>query len=79
METSSCLLTFTSFMIVFLEMGSLKSFGVLFNPIMDSLQCSAAELGTAIGLSNSIGFIVGKSLILNPHGQESVLSQDCDL
>ena len=50
-------------MIIFLEMGSLKSFGVLFNPMMDSLECSAAELGTVIGMSNSIGFIIGKSLI----------------
>ncbi|XP_033645185.1 monocarboxylate transporter 7-like [Asterias rubens] len=58
MATSSCLLTFTSFMIIFLEMGSLKSFGVLFNPMMDSLECSAAELGTVIGMSNSIGFII---------------------
>ena len=63
MATSSCLLTFTSFMIIFLEMGSLKSFGVLFNPMMDSLECSAAELGTVIGMSNSIGYIIGKSLI----------------
>ncbi|XP_033644582.1 monocarboxylate transporter 7-like isoform X1 [Asterias rubens] len=39
-------------------MGSLKSFGVLFNPMMDSLECSAAELGTVIGMSNSIGFII---------------------
>ena len=63
MATSSCLLTSTSFMIIFLEMGSLKSFGVLFNPMMDSLECSAAELGTVIGMSNSIGYIIGKSLI----------------
>ncbi|XP_033644637.1 monocarboxylate transporter 7-like [Asterias rubens] len=58
MATSSCLLTFTSFMIIFLEMGSLKSFGVLFNPMMDSLECSAAEVGTVIGMSNSIGYII---------------------
>ena len=50
-------------MIIFLEMGSLKSFGVLFIPMMDSLECSAAELGTVIGMSNSIGVIIGKSLI----------------
>ncbi|XP_033637029.1 tetracycline resistance protein, class H-like isoform X1 [Asterias rubens] len=45
-------------MIIFLEMGSLKSFGVLFIPMMDSLECSAAELGTVIGMSNSIGVII---------------------
>ena len=50
---------FTAFMIIFLEMGTLKSFGVLFNPMQESLQCTAAQLGAVIGMANSIGYIIG--------------------
>ncbi|XP_071799592.1 monocarboxylate transporter 13-like [Asterias amurensis] len=49
---------FTSFMVMFLELGVMKSLGVLFNPMLESLECTAGQLGVVIGLGNSIGYII---------------------
>ncbi|XP_038071642.1 monocarboxylate transporter 12-like [Patiria miniata] len=54
----SRLLVLTAFAIFFVEFGTLKSFGVLFNPMQDSLQCSTAQLGTVVGMTHSLGLIL---------------------
>ena len=49
-----------AFLVSFLEMGTLKSFGVLFNPMLESMQCSTAKLGAVLGMSHSLAFIIGE-------------------
>ena len=49
-----------AFLVSFLEMGTLKSFGVLFNPMLESMQCSTAELGAVLGMPHSLALIIGE-------------------
>ena len=48
--------------IVYLELGILKSFGVLIDDISWSLDVSTGLVGTAIGLSHGLSMSLGKNI-----------------
>ncbi|XP_022096938.1 monocarboxylate transporter 13-like [Acanthaster planci] len=54
----SWVLVLTVFATFFIEMGTVKSFGVLFNPMQESLLSSTAQLGTVLGMTHSLGLLL---------------------